>query len=336
MRPSPARATRPHAAPGRLTAQVALVALFTAIAAMWPQAGRAAPPQVRPKGASETFTPQRPGPRAKPPVVLAEGLHKATRLFRVGSDWLVRTSEGQLWRLVLGGQPTVEAKDLSAEMTLLTVGETFYGTTPKGLWRLDTDGLKPLFAGKSVAGVSVQDAHFYWTDSGANGGSIQRMPIAGGPVEVVATNLGLVDKVLVRKDDILVGMGGGDATRGILRYLPADKSAKYLFHSRMQTEAFVVHAGRTFVHMSQGAGFIKELTADKVLRLVITAGGSRGLTVHNGAFVWCAGSGVYRMPLDTLESEAIALDTNPRDLVVADGKATWIDGWRGQLVELGL
>ncbi len=301
-----------------------------------------AAPRTRPKGAEASFTPKRPGPRAVAPTVFTSVDPLASRLHRFDDKWHIRTTDGRLLRLLADGAPQPAIQNLPKDMRLLVANKAWYGTTPKGIWRLESSGMKNVVFGAAVHGVQVLDGHFWWSDS-SQGGSIHKQPIDGKSSTMMASNLGPADTFVIRANDYLVGMRG-DEPRGIKRWDPVKKEAKLLFESRFFTRRFLTVAGRTFAHMDKGAGFIKEIVEPEAgapkpqyfTRMVITAGGSRAVQVHGKSLVWCGSSGVYRLDLDSGQSAALALNTNPRDMVVLGDEAWWIDGWRRQLVKLGL
>lgn len=302
-----------------------------------------AAPRTRPLGAQASFSPTRPGPRAKAPTVVFSGLDShAARLFHVDGQWHLFTDDGRLLRLSNDGAATPVFSGIPKTMRLFVVDKTWYGTTSQGIWRLDADGMKNVVYGKEVYGVQAIEGHFWWSSSNL-GGSIYRQPIGATDSEVMAQQLGPADTFLPRTDDILVAMRGA-VPRGIKRFDKATGEVASLFASRLFGRRLLVADGRTLMHMDDGAGFIKELISDKpggkasetFKRLVISPGGSRALHVVGKSLVWCANSGVYRLDLVSGMSAALALNTNPRDLVVLNGEAVWIDGWRRQLLKAGL
>ena len=303
----------------------------------------AAAPPTRPAGVAPSFSPTRPGPRAKAPTVVFSGLDShAIRLFRVDGQWHLRTDDGRLLRLSNDGAATPVFSTLPKDMQLFVVDKVWYGTTTKGIWRVEAPGMKNVVWHNDVHGVQVIDGHFWWSSSDL-GGSIYRQPVGGTDAILVANELGPADTFLSREDDILVAMGGA-VPRGIKRLHKATGGLTLLFASRLFARRFLEVDGRTLIHMEDGAGFIKDLISDQpggkpsetFKRLVISPGGSRALHVHGKSLVWCANSGVYRLDLVSGESVALALNTNPRDLVVVDDEAFWIDGWRRQLLKIGL
>ena len=287
----------------------------------------------------------RPSPRADPPEILATGLHGAQQLILHGEQWLIPTVAGELWSVQQGQPPELIASDLPEGLRLVPVGETLMGWTREAIYHVASEESPAVIeirveALEQIVAVESAEQALWWIDTTANG-LLRRMSLADaepGSVDNVADRLGTVTALLVRPDEILLGVNQ-DADRGLARVDRTTGEVQSIADSMFIPRQIIEHDGQIYGLLRGGnrltaAGYIERLdraSAPALAPLILARHGSGDLQAVDDTLYWFGPWAVFQVGLDGDTPQALALDTAPAGLWVDDAHVTWVDGWRGEL-----
>jgi hypothetical protein len=128
--------------------------------------------------------------------------------------------------------------------------------------------------------------------------------------------------------------------RGLYRLAKGDDSPERVGQSRLFARDFLTIKSTTYLLMRKGHGWIYRFDEGNALSkaltpLTIAYSGTHELHLMHGAIYWQSHNAITRLTLEEGSGpEVLAVNTRPEDMVVEETSITWVDRYRGRLLQL--